>query len=90
MTHDLPLWMSIDRAARLLDKTPEALRRAIERRARVGHDGLLEAAFDGVRARKLGGRWRVRLGSEWTDEKSTCARATSSPRPSRATRPEKE
>ena len=74
-------WISLARAAHVLDLSPAALRRTLERRARLGSDGTLEAAFDGVRARKFANRWRVHLGTAW---------ATLSARPTHAIRPEKE
>jgi len=91
-----PRWLGIPRAAPIIGMTDGALRRAIERRARRRYDGSLEAVFDGIRARKLGGRWRVLIGDAWMPseddekEKNKGARATSSSRPSHATRPEKE
>ncbi len=60
-------WISLDRAAALLDYKPSALRRTLERRAEVAADGVVEASFDGVRARKFANRWRVKLGSEWAE-----------------------
>jgi hypothetical protein len=61
-----PRWLHLHVAAAMLDTKPATLRRAIERRARLGPDGVLEAFFDGLRARKLGGRWRVALSEAWT------------------------
>lgn len=61
-------WLSITNAAELLDVRPEALRRRIERAARLAADGVMEAEVDGVRARKLGRSWRVHLGSGWQIE----------------------
>ena len=83
-------WLRLDVAARELGSAASALRRAIERRAQLDADGVLEAVFDGVHARKLGGRWRVRLGTGWIEEKNKPTRGSSSSRPSHATRPEKE
>jgi hypothetical protein len=58
-------WLCIARAATLLDMSSSALRRAIERRAQRGGDGVITADFDGIRARKFGRLWRVQLGSTW-------------------------
>ncbi len=84
-------------AAESLDMAASALRRTIERRARLAGDGVLEAVFDGILARKFAGRWRVNLGPAWTREgaandtrKNNGARAIFSPRPEHATRPETE
>jgi hypothetical protein len=46
-----------------------ALRKALERRAVRGTDGAIEAAADGVRARKFGRRWRVQFSPEWGSPK---------------------
>lgn len=85
-------WLCLARAASVIDSTPGALRRAIERRARKEADGVVRAEFDGIRARKLGGRWRVLLGAEWlTGELNEAAsRATSSARSTHAGTSEKE
>lgn len=92
-----PRWLSLAAAAVSLDMRPGALRRTLERRARRAADGVVEAAFDGIRARKFAGRWRVRLGPGWDSEEShdvrlvnRRARATPSARPTHATRLEKE
>jgi hypothetical protein len=76
---------------------PGALRRTLERRARRATDGVIEAAFDGIRARKFAGRWRVHLGPGWDAEErrdprlvNRVGRARSSARPTHATRLEKE
>lgn len=90
-------WLTLGVAALSLDMTAAALRRTIERRARRADDGVLEAAFDGIRARKFAGRWRINLGPGWQaqeapvfEHKDELARATFSARPSHATRLEKE
>jgi hypothetical protein len=86
-------WLSLAAAAASLDMGAGALRRTIERRARLAHDGVLEAAFDGIRARKFAGRWRVNLGLGWNSEEapdSGAVRATHSSRSKHATRPEQE
>jgi len=90
-------WLGLAAAAVSLDMGAGALRRTIERRARCANDGVIEAAFDGIRARKFAGRWRVNLGPGWNSEEGPftglengVARATSSARPTHATRLEKE
>lgn len=90
-------WTTLRTAAEALDIAPAAMRRTIERRARPAEDGVLEASFDGIRARKFAGRWRVNLGARWTqeeqpieDRKKRSARATFPLRPTHATRSEKE
>ncbi len=50
----------------MLDITPAALLRALERAAHRAGDGGIEAELDGVRGRKLGRRWRVSLSEAWT------------------------
>lgn len=55
---------SLARAAASLGTSVAALRRLIQRRARVVR-GLLEARFDGIRAWKRGRKWAVVLGSAW-------------------------
>jgi hypothetical protein len=90
-------WLSLAAAAALLDMGTGALRRTIERRARMSADGVLEATFDGIRARKFAGRWRINLGPGWNSEEapdtgpeSGAVRATHSSRSKHATGPEKE
>jgi hypothetical protein len=58
-------WLTVVRAAELLDLSAPALRRALERRARRARDGAVEAHLDGIRGRKLGAHWRVQLGPGW-------------------------
>lgn len=58
-------WVSVDRAALVLDLTPAALRRSLERHAQRAPDGGVEANIDGVRARKFGRLWRVRFSERW-------------------------
>ncbi len=60
-------WLALSRAAELLDLTPTALRRTLERRATRAQDGTVEAVLDGVRARKFGRLWRVQLGTAWRE-----------------------
>jgi hypothetical protein len=89
-------WVTLTVAASSLDMAATALRRTVERRARLAEDGVLEAAFDGIRARKFAGRWRIHLGPGWSREEAVsndnkdplCA--TFPPRPKHASRPEKE
>jgi hypothetical protein len=58
-------WLSLAKAALVLDLSPTALRRTLERRATRTDDGSVEAEIDGVRARKFGRLWRVQLGERW-------------------------
>jgi hypothetical protein len=60
-------WTSLQAAADVLGMTPGALRKILERHARRGPDGVTEAQVNGVRARKLGRLWRVRLSAAWID-----------------------
>ncbi len=90
-------WVTLAVAAASLGTASAALRRTIERRARLADDGTLEAAFDGIRARKLAGRWRIHFGPGWSGEpepgdgrKKGGSCATTSSRPKHAPRPEKE
>jgi hypothetical protein len=90
-------WVTLAVAAATLGTAATALRRTIERRARLADDGTLEAVFDGIRARKLAGRWRVNFGPGWNPDAArddglrtdpACARSSS--RSKHAPRPEKE
>ena len=90
-------WLPLHAAAEALGVAPSAMRRTIERRARLADDGVLEATFDGIRARKFAGRWRVSLGPRWVQEeveladgKRASSRATFPLRPTHAIRSEKE
>lgn len=93
-------WLNLVAAARILGSNPDSLRRAIERRARLAADGVLEASFDGLRARKHGGRWRVALSDAWLRgaqpdtnlgaRPRATSRATPDLRPSHTTKPEKD
>lgn len=60
-----PRWLSVRDAAAFLSFTEDALRKALERRAVRAADGGIEAAFDGIRARKAGRGWRVMLSEAW-------------------------
>lgn len=66
-----PRWLSVANAADILDLTPTALRRTLERRAVRSPDGSVEADLDGVRARKFGRLWRVFLDEGWLRHGST-------------------
>ena len=59
------MWLSLQRAAELLDLSAAALRRKLERRAVRSKDGTVEAVIDGVHARKFGSLWRVRFSDAW-------------------------
>lgn len=60
MSH--PLLLRIPRAAVLLDVSPDALRKRIQRAAQIDSDGVARARLDGgVTAVKLHGAWRVHV-----------------------------
>lgn len=58
-------WMSVVEAAAIVGYDGISLRRAIGRHARKSADGAIEAAFDGIVARKIGNTWRVWLSPAW-------------------------
>jgi len=58
-------WMSVAEAAAIVRYDAVSLRRAIARHARKNADGAIEAAFDGIVARKIGNTWRVWLSPAW-------------------------
>lgn len=60
-------WLALTRAAHVIDMSAHALRRRCERHAHVGEDGVIEAVFDGIRARKIGRLWRIAFSREWLD-----------------------
>lgn len=62
-----PEWTDVATAASRLDIPAVRLRRLAKRHAKTMPDGAVEARFDGIRARKLGRRWLISLGSGWTD-----------------------
>lgn len=64
-TRQVAAWVSLLTAAQHLGTSPDALRRMLERRAVKAGDGGVEADVDGVRGRKLGRLWRVRLADAW-------------------------
>ncbi len=59
------VWVSVARAAAHLGTSGDSLRKMLERRAVRAKDGGTEADVDGVRGRKLGRHWRVRLSPAW-------------------------
>ena len=58
-------WLTVRAAAERLSVTPSALRRSLEHQARRASDGGVEADIDGVKVRKFGRLWRVRLSESW-------------------------
>lgn len=58
--------MTVTAASEILDLSPEALRRTLERHAMRAPDGGTEANVDGVRARKFGRLWRVQFSERWS------------------------
>jgi hypothetical protein len=53
-------------AAEHLGESVDSLRKKLERASKRSVDGGVEAELDGLRARKLGRLWKVRLSSGWT------------------------
>ncbi len=70
-------WLPVDGAARALGVDGRTLRRAIAGHARRDADGLVLAEFDGVRARKVGRRWRVLLDRSWLTDEPAAREASS-------------
>lgn len=64
--HSPASWLSLKSAAEFLGVPLATLRKKIEREATL-KNGVVEACFEGVRARKLAGRWKVHLGT-WAAE----------------------
>jgi hypothetical protein len=58
-------WASTEDAAAFLGMPVRVLRDALARRARRV-DGMTEARFDGIIARRVGRLWKVWLGAAWT------------------------
>jgi hypothetical protein len=65
MSTQRAVWLSVDRAAAMLDVSPEALAKRLARAARKAPDGVVEASVDGVTGRKFGRVWRVHLSERW-------------------------
>lgn len=88
-------WFALPRAALILDVSASALRRRVERAAELTGEGVLEAHFDGIRARKFGRSWRLLLGAAWLPdpvsqvERGHRDRARHARRPKHATGSEK-
>jgi hypothetical protein len=61
----LSRWVSVEVGAEVLGMSAEALRKKLERNARVAPDGVVEAEIDGVRARKFGRLWRLTFSARW-------------------------
>jgi hypothetical protein len=64
-SQNLDCWLTVSEAAKFLSLSEGALRKALERHATCAPDGGVEATLDGVRARKLGRRWRLHLEARW-------------------------
>ena len=62
-------WMTVARAAEILDLPVTTLRRAFERNAKRV-EGTVIAQIDGVVGRKFGRHWRVWLDAQWTSPTS--------------------
>jgi hypothetical protein len=67
--------MGVDAAAHILGIPTVTLRRALERNARRGPDGIVQARIDGVTARKFGRLWRVALDPAWAEPSLAIRRA---------------
>ncbi len=65
-TSEQATWLGIHRAAEVLDEDAESLRKKLERASKRHADGHVEAEINGIRGRKLGHLWKVRLPSGWT------------------------
>lgn len=63
-------WRSVEDAAAFLGMPVRVLRQTIASKART-ESGRTEAHLDGIIARKLGRRWRVWLGAQWTAPEPT-------------------
>ena len=63
-----PRWLSVADAAAFLGESPVTLRRRCAANALPPTiDGVVEARFDGLIARRLGGTWRIWLTHGWAD-----------------------
>lgn len=62
-----PRWLPLAEAAAFLGESPVTLRRRCAANARPPLDGVVEARFDGLIARRLGGTWRIWLAAGWSD-----------------------
>lgn len=58
-------WVPLRDGARHLGVSHSVLRKLCERNQQRAADGAIESRFDGLVARKLGGRWRLRLSAAW-------------------------
>jgi hypothetical protein len=61
----VPSWLPLLAAAQHLGESADSLRKKLERAAVKSADGGVEAELDGLRARKLGRLWKVRLSDAW-------------------------
>ena len=58
-------WMPLRAAAEHLGLSHAALRKLCERHQLLLKEGVIESRFDGLVARKIGGRWRILLSDGW-------------------------
>jgi hypothetical protein len=65
-TNEGARWLTVTDAARHLGVTEVSLRRLLERNARKGADGAIQARVDGLTGRKIGRLWRVWLSPAWS------------------------
>lgn len=70
-----PRWLPLSEAASFLGESPVTLRRRCAANARPPIDGVVEARFDGLIARRLGGTWRIWLAAGWSDPLASPATA---------------
>ena len=61
-----PRWLALRDATPVLGLSLGALRKLCERHQQLAADGAVESRFDGLIARKIGGRWRILLSDAWT------------------------
>lgn len=73
MSSNTPRWMPLGEAAAFLGESPITLRRRCAANAQPPRDGVVEARFDGLIARRLGGTWRIWLSGGWADPDAAAA-----------------
>ena len=58
-------WVSLARAAEILDESPSGLRKKLDRASSRDEHGLVHAELAGLKARKFGKLWKIRLDRGW-------------------------
>jgi len=61
----LSCWVSLPTAAEHLGESQTGLRKKLDRASKLGEDGVVEAHLEGLRARKFGKLWKIRLDRGW-------------------------